>query len=47
MRLKFVTKIYVCGSQRTVVVMFSGIFDLEFEFEKQDFRHVIVENSGR
>lgn len=47
MGLKSLTKIYVFETQRPVFAMFSGIFCFEFEFEKQDFSHVIVEDSGR
>lgn len=47
MRLDFLTKIYIFGTQRPVVIMLSWASDLHFELEKQDFRHMIIKHSGR
>lgn len=47
MGFKFLAKISVHGTQRPVLVMWTGIVVPKFEFEKQDFRHVIVEKRGR
>lgn len=47
MGLKFLAKNYVFGTKGSMLIMFPGIVAPEFEFEKQDFRHVIVEKRGR
>lgn len=45
MVLKLLTNGYVFGSPWPSFIIVSGSFD--FDFEKQDLRHVVVEKSSR